>query len=142
MKYILLILLLFSILSLGLIGQSKSKLTIEQAKEKAELFIAEQGYTNLPATQDTLKIYRELLEYSNVTETLKFRHNMLESHAIGIKATQNGWIVAFRYNQTNKPLGKMKYDFKRYGRAVTMDTFGEKIRIEHKDVILQAFQNN
>jgi hypothetical protein len=142
MKYILLITLLISVLSLRLFGQGKSKLTIEQAKQKAELFIAEQGYTNLPATQDTLNIFRELLEYSNITETLKYRHNMLESHAIGIKARKNGWIVAFRYNQANKLLSKMKYDFKRYGRAVTIDSFGEKIRIEHKDVILQVFQNN
>jgi hypothetical protein len=142
MKYILLITILFSFLSFGLIGQSKPELTIEQAKERAESFIAEQGYTNLPATKDTLKIIRELLEYSNISETLKYRHNMLEAHAIGIKSFKNGWIVAFRYSQTNKLLNKIKIDFKRYGRAVTIDTFGEKIRIEHKDVILQAFQKN
>ena len=115
---------------------------MEQAKEKAELFLVEQGYTNLPATKDTLKIIRELMEYSNMSETLAYRHNMLESHAIGIKANNKGWIVAFKYNQSNKLFNKMKYDFKKYGRAVTLDVFGEKIRIEHKDILLHIFQNN
>jgi hypothetical protein len=115
-----------SIISFGLIGQAKPKLTMEQAKEGAELFVKKQGYTNFPLIQDI--------------EILKFRHNMLEASAIGAKAYKNGWIVAFRYSKTYKPNMKMKFDFKRYGRAVTLDIFGDKIQIEHKDIMLEPFQ--
>ena len=129
-----------SINSFGLIGQAKPKLTMEQAKEGAELFVKKQGYTNFPLIQDTLKIIREFFDSPNIIEILKFRHNMLEASAIGAKAYKNGWIVAFRYSKTYKPNMKMKFDFKRYGRAVTLDIFGDKIQIEHKDIMLEPFQ--
>ncbi|MFZ1083051.1 MAG: hypothetical protein WAO19_14130 [Candidatus Kryptoniota bacterium] len=140
MKYFLLVIIILLILSYSLIGQTKPKLTMEQAKEKAELFVEEQGYTNLPPTNDTLKVIRELFDNSSISETLKYRHNMLEANAIGVKVNKSGWIVAFRYSSTNKFFKKTKFDFKRYGRAITLDAFGEKMRIEHKDIILNVFQ--
>jgi hypothetical protein len=132
MKYYLLVILSILILSLDSLGQTKSKLTMKQAKEKAELFVVEQGYTNLPATQDTLKIVRELVDWDSIDKIINHRHNMLESSAIYAKLIKGGWLVAFRYNQANKLLNKIKLDFKRSGRAVTMDVYGEKIRRELK----------
>jgi len=136
---------------------SKTETPIEELPEAkavriAEEFVAQNGYTDLPADKD--KIAHETVEFSrNLDELLKFRANTLERKAYGIlyKATgtkmgKKGWTVVFReknisddfYKSISRETGK-KITRENYliGRAVTMDANFENLLVEHKTFPLQ-----
>lgn len=104
----------------------------EEAIRKAEEFIALNGYTDFPPTEDSLKITLESIEWtSNYNELLKSRYDTLERKAFGILKTSNEWIVVFRYKKDTEHSA---------GRAVTMSLSGSKLRVEHQDFRLNAVQ--
>jgi hypothetical protein len=112
----------------------KRRLTETQAIKLAELFIAQNGYTDLPP--DQTKIACETIEGgANVDETLKDRHDTLQRTAYGVvrgrKAGSAGWTVVFRYKH---PVDR---DERSVGRAVTMNLDGGDARVEHVDFILR-----
>lgn len=92
----------------------------------AEQFVILNGYTDI-TPDDSSKITYEILEQtSNFDELLKSRHNTLERKAFGVCKSQEGWIVVFRYKDNSGPAG----------RAVTMNTNGKNIQIQHQDYYL------
>ena len=118
----------------------------------AEEFVAQNGYTDLPA--DKNKIAYETVEFAqSLDELLKFRANTLERKAYGIlyKATgtkmgQKGWTIVFQAKgvsddyyksvsqQTGKKITRENYTV---GRAVTMDANFRNLLVEHKPIPLQ-----
>ena len=124
----------------------------EKAIRIAEEFVAQNGYTDLPAVKS--KITYETVEfYSNLDELLKSRTNTLERKAYGIlykasgtKMGEKGWTVVFQSRevsgdyyksinqQTSKKITKENYPI---GRAVTMDANFQNLLVEHKMFPLQ-----
>jgi hypothetical protein len=136
---------------------SKAQTPIEESSEAkavriAEEFVAQNGYTDLPA--DKSKITHETVEFArNFDELLKMRANTLERKAYGIlyKATgtkmgEKGWTVVFReknvsddfYKSISQSTGK-KITRENYqiGRAVTMDANFQNLLVEHETFPLQ-----
>lgn len=136
---------------------TKTTSPIEESPEAkavriAEEFVAQNGYTDLPA--DKNKIDYETVEYArNLDELLKFRANTLERKAYGIlyKATgtkmgEKGWTVVFQskgvsddyYKSISQEMGKkITRENSPIGRAVTMDANFQNLLVEHKDFPLQ-----
>jgi hypothetical protein len=120
------------------------KLSLPQAVQAAERFIALNGYTDRPPTED-----RTRLSYEFIGLGVTARHNTLERKAYAYKKGrfngERGWTVIFRYKKAY--LSKCPYFYKNYntrreqGRAVTMDVCGRSIRMEHTDTdpYVQAF---
>ncbi len=112
-------------------------LTERQAVEFAEKFIADNGYTDLPADQKNFT-HESIESDSNTAEILKSRFKTLENKAFGIsrgrRSQQPGWTVVFRYRQNREEQSKKN------GRAVTMDIDGTNPRVEHVDFILEKVE--
>lgn len=111
------------------------KLSEAQAVALAEKFIAQNGYTDLPAEKD--KIVNESLELTpKVDEMLRRRHNSLKREAYGVgrgrKNGAPGWTVVFQLAGDD---GKG-----RLGRAVTMNPDGRRMRVEHVPFILRRVE--
>ena len=136
---------------------AKTETQIEELPEAkairiAEEFVAQNGYTDLPA--DKSKIAHETVEFArNLDELLKMRADTLERKAYGIlyKATgtkmgEKGWTVVFReknvsddyYKSISQSTGKKitRENFP-IGRAVTMNANFENLLVEHKVFPLQ-----
>lgn len=100
----------------------------EAAIQKAQAFIVEQGYTDLPASINKFKF--EKGEFA--TDTLKilsYRKNTLYKRPFGIKQHGASITVGFEYfNKENN-----------IGRAVTMDTLGVNTIMQTKEVRLDWF---
>lgn len=106
-------------------------ITEQEAVQLAEVFIAVNGYTNLPASKDKSKLSFELMDNFNgdADKVLASRQDTLEQKAYGIvreRKGKPGWTIVFRYRNGNPE----------NGRVVTMDLDSSNIRIEHKDFIL------
>ncbi len=138
-------------------ANSKIETSLEDLSEAkavriAEEFIAQNGYTDLPA--DKNKLSHETVEFAdNLDELLKSRANTLERKAYGIlykttgtKMGQKGWTVVFQsknisedyYKSISQQFGK-KITEENYliGRAVTIDENFQNLLLEHKDFPLQ-----
>ncbi len=104
-----------------------------QAVQLAETFIALNGYTDLPPDREHLA-YETIEWESNVDETLRMRHDTLERKAYGLsrgrKDGSPGWTVVFQYRHLSH---RQKSE---NGRAVTMNSDGGEMRVEHVDYIL------
>jgi hypothetical protein len=106
----------------------------EEAVKLAEEFIKANGYTTFRPVPDKKKITLESIEWTaDVKEILKKRYNSLEPKAYGIgkglKTKNDGFTVIFRYKDVS---------IKDVGRAVTMDSNGKNLRVQHKDIFLKA----
>jgi hypothetical protein len=118
----------------------------QDALRIAEEFIAQNGYTDLPPMEDKSKLSYESIEGgSRPDEVLKYRHNMLQPKAYGFirgGRYEDGWTIVFQYQKDNLTLRSTKEDYddyiRLYGRAVTMDSRGTNIRVEHEDVKLAS----
>jgi hypothetical protein len=103
--------------------------TEQQAKSIAEQFIKNQGYTSAPSPLPKDEIVFESIEWEvGVDEILKSRRGTLEPEAVGAIQSEEGWIVGFRY--ANAP---PEADT---GRGVTMDRYGQHMRVMHEDLLL------
>src|SRR5690349_15601739 len=138
------IILVFFILAFAIAGSSQRKkiLTEDEAIARAEEFIKDNGYTDLPPSEDKSKLVAESVTGGTDAEALKQRHNTLEPKAYGI--LQDGrsgddWCVVFRYNQNNIEHRRLIPQMTgRWGRAVAMDRFGENLKVEHQDLGLES----
>lgn len=102
-----------------------NKVSSEVAVELAERFVRENGYTDAPDSVIKSQLDLESIERTNSrSELLKWRRNTLQPKAIGGKATDGGWGVAFDY--VSHP-GSC--------RVVTMDKDGSQISMKHQDGI-------
>jgi hypothetical protein len=115
-------------------AQEKKKLTEAEAISLAEEFIKNNGYTDLPPTADRTKISHETVEFDDMETMLKNRHNTLQRKAFGVlfkgRGGSTGWTIVFQFTHDNT----------RTGRAVTMDLYGDKLLVEHKDIFLKAVE--
>lgn len=137
-------LLLLPLVSSGF--QQKRKLTEAEAIQKAEEFIVQQGYTDLPPSKDKSKWSPDSVWGKPDNFEMQFRRNSLEPRAYGV-ARENGargrysWIVVFRKNPNHERYKEIIPNYeeraKKVGRAVTMDAYGGGIRMEHQDINLE-----
>jgi hypothetical protein len=119
-----------------LADKTTHKLTENEAITLAEQFVAQNGYTDAPANKSKIA-YESLERYTDIDKMLDFRKNTLKRKAYGIchKAKrQRGWTIVFEFKNPNSQTS----DEKPVGRAITMDEFGDKIKMEHCDFFLSA----
>lgn len=108
-----------------------ASITKVSAIAKAEQFIVEQGYTDLPASITKIKFEKGEFA-SDTTKILNYRKNTLERKAFAAKRHAASWTVGFMYiNKENN-----------IGRAVTMDTLGVNIIMQAKEVRLDWFHES
>lgn len=117
------------------------KLEPEEVVYLAECFIIQNGYTDLPPLADKSKLTPENLFPGTDDWGLKMRHDSLERKAYSyahVERYGDGWEVMFRY----KPhLDTVKFYGERLayiGRAVSMDAYGKRMRVEHSDYPLRS----
>jgi hypothetical protein len=127
--------------------KGRKKLTESEAILRAEEFIIQNGYTDLPPLEDKSKLSFDIMDGPDPETVLKYRYNTLEFKAYGIidgspVDPNGGWTVVFRYNKNNEGLRQLIPDFneyiEEYGRAVTMDAYGDNIRMVHQDIGLKS----
>jgi len=109
-------------------SNKNSGISAEEAINKAEQFIVEQGYTNLQASLSTLKFEKGEFA-SDTSQILAYRQSTLEKKAFAAKQHGSSWTVGFMYiNKENN-----------IGRAVTMDTLAVNTIMQPKEVRLDWF---
>ena len=122
-----------SLLILHAVGwaQKNPRLSQSQVIKKAEQFVMEQGYTDLPPTEDKLRLRLEPVYGGTDDAALALRRNTLERLAFGVlkeKGRDGRWVVVFRYTaERNTP----------WARAVSVNPFGKDVRISHQDFNLE-----
>lgn len=97
-------------------------LSQSEATRRAERFIAENGYTDLPPDRSRM-VPEPVVLSSTVDEELEMRRDTLERHADGATGGADGWVVLFRY----------KHRDTEWRRAVVMDAKGGHTHIMHED---------
>jgi hypothetical protein len=111
------------------IRKTKEKLTNSEAAKKFEEFVRDNGYTDLPPTDDQSKLVPEPF-FGIDTEA---RHNTLERKPFdvtrGNRFYKDGWSAFFIYKQP------CQYCRSHTGRLIYMDAYGENMHVEHEDVI-------
>lgn len=128
------------------LAPSRPKISSAEAVRLAEDFVIANGYTTHPPMEDKSKLSYESWNDSPPAErALRRRHDTIESKAYGVKYEEKyGWSVVFRYNLKNEDFKgfspKLLEHFKNVGRAVTMDSGGGKLQVEHEDFTLSEFQ--
>lgn len=132
-----------------LIEPSKNKIDASEAVRLAECFVILNGYTDFPPMSDKAKLsYESWADGPPAEEALARRKSTLLWKAYGIRKetsklgeVEDGWTIAFRYNPYFR---SFMPDFDEYVqlrvRVVTMDAYGGKMRVEHEDFNLTAFQ--
>lgn len=107
----------------------------------AECFIIQNGYTDLPPTTDKSKLTPENVFPGTDEQGLKMRHDSLERKAFSYRRSEiydGSWMVMFRY-KPNPDIVKFYGDRLNYsGRAVTMDYYGNRLRVQHSDYPLET----
>lgn len=131
----------------ALAAESPKKINEKESVEIAEKFIADNGYTTAPGLK---KLTDESLANGGTdAEERALRHNTLEPKAYGTipsaKMADAGWTVVFQYSQEVREKsrageGKDSIDDRGVGRAVTMDSHGHHVVVQHKDIFLKACQ--
>jgi hypothetical protein len=112
-------------------AQKNKRLSESEAIKKAEQFVIEQGYTDLPPTGEKSRLRPEAVHGGIDASSLALRRNTLERLAYGTlkEEGKNGqWIVIFRY--AAEPHSNR-------ARAVSVQPSGKDIRIEHQDFNLE-----
>ncbi len=108
-----------------------------EAVTVAEQFISDNGYTEAPAVKE--RYVPESLERTpEIDLILQGRRGTLEEKAYGVsqgrRGSKSGWTVVFAFKQPCKGCNPNN------GRAVTMDSDGTNIRVEHVDFILSEVE--
>jgi len=128
-------------------AQERKALTEAEAIRLAEQFVLENGYTDLPPTQDRSKLSYESIDSTDPDVILKTRYNTLERNAWAVRggdARRHGWTIVFRYNRDNEEYRRIIPDYQKQvettGRAVTMEADGSGIRMQHQDFLLSGIK--
>lgn len=117
-------------------AEAAETVTMEAAIKLAEVFVAENGYTDLPESGVKHALDYERIEWTSARkELLQRRRNTLLPTAIGAKYGrkngQAGWSVAFDYTDQSGISDTC--------RVVTMDSNGRDILMEHVAGIRKYF---
>ena len=106
-------------------AQKNKRLSESEAIKRAEQFVIEQGYTDLPPTDEKSRLRPEPVDGGTDASSLALWRNTLERLAYGVlkEGGKNGhWVVVFRYSadlHSNR------------ARAVSVDPSGKDVRIWH-----------
>ena len=121
----------------GSASQTKRRLSEDEIVRRAEHFIIQQGYTDLPPTKDKTKLKAAFDEGAD-DSSIELRRNTLLKKAYGIaRGSDTSWLVVFRVNVENETYRLHAIDVSKRGRAVTMDAYGANIMIQHQNVDLE-----
>jgi hypothetical protein len=110
----------------------------------AEAFVADNGYTDRPATRSGDNVSRESIDDNDPAERVRFRQNTLKAKACRVApgdawAKTDGWTVVFCYNteryRNDPEMSRLIVD---RGRAIVMGPDGRDPRILHVDISLDA----
>ena len=115
------------------------KITSEEAVHLAECFIIQNGYTDLPPIEDKSKLKPESVYPGTDELGMQMRHDSLERRAHGFMGSgEDGglWMVTFRYRKKPNLVRFYRGKLSTIGRAVTMDGYGKRMRVEHQDFAL------
>ena len=122
--------------------QNTNPLTQQDAINKAEQYLIENGYTDKPA--DKTKIRYEFLyddHVNNVDSLLKRRYNTLHSKAFCISEEPDSWHIGFLSSTVD--LSKLNEDQKNSdlpGRVVIIMKLDRKIKMAHKEPLFSYFK--
>lgn len=122
--------------------KAKRTITATEAVQLAEQFIIENGYTDLPASKDKKKIVPESVTSMTGEWGMQMRHDSLYSKAYGYAQESHAqfWAIVFKCKY-KKEYAEINPDYETKlriaGRAVTMDAYGGKIRMEHQNISLE-----
>lgn len=119
---------------------------MQEAVKRAEAFVSENGYTNLPSEKLKSELDMESIEWAAMLgdgsdadkrhQILDMRFNSLQTKAIGTRRDdyegRGHWSVAFDFV-------KSQWRKEAICRVVTMDLDGSHIRVEHKDGFRKYF---
>jgi hypothetical protein len=111
--------------------QKNKTLSESEAIKMAEQFVIEQGYTDLPPTEQKSRLRPEAVNGGIDVSSLDLRRNTLEGLAYGVlkeKGKNGHWVVVFRYT-AELPSNR--------ARAVSVDPSGKDVRIWHQDFNLE-----
>ena len=138
---------ILTVISLGLVCamtssfHRKDPLTKDQAIELAEQFVADNGYTNLPAEKS--KLSYELFDEStgNADSILKYRYNTLQPKAFCIHEGTDRWDIGFLSVSVDlTKLDSVQRQTNLSGRAVIVSKNGKEIKMAHKDPLFSSFK--
>jgi hypothetical protein len=111
------------------------QIDVKEAVRIAEWFVRDNGYTDF-APKELAKLQPEGIDFADREKWLASRSRTLLPKARGIKKGgpngPKGWIVGFA--RVNPPGDPDK------GRSVTMDEFGEHVKMQHQDYILKYLE--
>ena len=113
----------------------------EEAVYLAECFVIQNGYTDLPPIADKSKLTPENLFPGTDEGGLKMRHDSLQRKAYSYERDNElyggSWVVMFRYTPRPKTVEFYGEVLNHIGRAVVMDFFGKRLRVQHSDYPLK-----
>lgn len=133
--------------SLQLCSEQHEKNRIIDASEaiqRAECFVLENGYTDLPASEDRSKLKPEAISPLTGDRGMERRRNSLEPRAYGFKRgfrDEDDWVVVFRmkYQQSiADAFPNYREYITKHGRKVTMKANGSNLQMEHQDISLDS----
>ncbi len=109
----------------------------EEAVYLAECFIIQNGYTDLPPIADKSKLTPENVFSLTDEEGMKMRYDSLERKAYSYERDNEffggSWVIMFRF-KPHPDVVKFYGEGPKYtGRAVVMDFFGKRVRIQHSN---------
>ncbi len=114
-------------------SQNTTKLTKKKAAAKFKQFVIDNGYTDLPPTNDKSKLIRDSIEgLSEVV--LSSRKNTLERKPFIVREKNNGWEAVFLYKNHCQKCLAVK------GRVVYMNAYGEISGFEYDDINIGKVQ--
>lgn len=100
--------------------------------------------------EDTSKLaYETFDDAPPAARALELRHNTLERRAYGVRDggkgkdrvdMVDGWTVIFRYNPKPDTVQFYGDRLDKIGRVVTMDAYGNHLRMQHPDYPLGMFK--
>lgn len=120
--------------------QPNRGVTKEEAIKRAEAFIADNGYTHLPANKSKLS-YEILDRDESVDSLLKRRRNRLHPKAFCISEEQDRWDIGFLSTSVNlSKLDSTQRQTNLPGRAVIVQKDGKEIWLAHKNPLFSRFE--
>ena len=122
--------------------KGRQRLSAFEAVQLAECFIVQNGYTDLPPLEDKSKLTPESVWPGTDEHGMEMRHDSLERQAHGYVAGvryPGGWAGVFRCKYKAR-FAEVVTDYaeslEKVGRFVTMDSYGNRMRVEHQDFYL------
>ena len=126
------------------VQNTKKKLTPSEAVQRAECFIIQNGYTDLPPLEDKSRLTPESVWPGTDDFGMGKRRDSLERRAFGYwrgARERDDWVILFRM-KFKQEAARLIHNYQEYiaknGRAVTMDAYGNHVRVEHADFDLSS----